>query len=229
MLFRSPALTERVGRRRCSASQEDAVALAGELEDDCVYLDPPYNQHSYLSNYHIWETLARWDQPELYGVAMKRQDCRERRSPFNSKRQYRQAFETLIAALRVRYLMVSFSDEGFISRQEMEAILARKGQVHTLEHPYRRYVGAQIGICNHRGEVVGKVSHLNNNEYLYLVSPRRLDLSSLEVEATQLPAAARWVQPAALQGRSGAVDVRGAEPAAVDQAEGDCAVAASQA
>ena len=228
--LRLPTLTERMGRRRCSASQADALALATELEDDCVYLDPPYNQHSYLSNYHIWETLARWDQPELYGIAMKRQDCRERRSVFNSKRQHRQAFERLIEALRVRYLMVSFSDEGFISREQMEAILARKGHVHTLEHPYRRYVGARIGICNHRGEVVGKVSHLNNREYLYLVSPRRLDLSRLGVEATQTPVRAPWVEPTELQGRSSAVERQGAGPAEPDQAEGGRSpVAASQA
>lgn len=179
--LRLPDLTDRCGQRRCSASQQDAQVVAADLKGDCVYLDPPYNQHSYLSNYHIWETLARWDQPELYGIAMKRHDCRERRSVFNSKRHHRQAFETLIAALRVPYLVVSFSDEGFISRAEMEAILASKGHVHTWEHPYRRYVGARIGICNHRGEVVGKVSHLNNREYLYLVSPKPLDLTPLDL------------------------------------------------
>ncbi|MFN7900486.1 MAG: DNA adenine methylase [Synechococcaceae cyanobacterium] len=180
--LRLPALTDRLSKRRCSASQADALTLAADLEGDCAYLDPPYNQHSYLSNYHIWETLARWDTPQLYGIAMKRQDCRERRSVFNSKRLHRQAFESLIAALRVRYLVVSFSDEGFISRAEMEQILASKGHVHTLEHPYRRYVGARIGICNPRGEIVGKVSHLNNREYLYVVSPRPLDLSRLDRE-----------------------------------------------
>ncbi|MFO0016744.1 MAG: DNA adenine methylase [Synechococcaceae cyanobacterium] len=179
--LRLPDLTDRCGQRRCSASQQDAQVVAADLKGDCVYLDPPYNQHSYLSNYHIWETLARWDQPELYGIAMKRHDCRERRSVFNSKRHHRQAFETLIAALRVPYLVVSFSDEGFISRAEMEAILASKGHVHTWEHPYRRYVGARIGICNQRGEVVGKVSHLNNREYLYLVSPKPLDLTPLDL------------------------------------------------
>jgi adenine-specific DNA-methyltransferase len=187
--LRLPQLTDRCGQRRCSASQDDAQVVAADLKGDCVYLDPPYNQHSYLSNYHIWETLARWDQPDLYGIAMKRHDCRERRSVFNSKRQHRQAFETLIAALRVRYLVVSFSDEGFISRAEMEAILASKGHVHTWEHPYRRYVGARIGICNHRGEVVGKVSHLTNREYLYLVSPKPLDLTPLDLTLPPEPQA----------------------------------------
>lgn len=47
-----------------TVSRVDANELAGQLSGiDCAYLDPPYNQHSYFSNYHIWETLMRWDAP----------------------------------------------------------------------------------------------------------------------------------------------------------------------
>ncbi|MGI8913942.1 MAG: DNA adenine methylase, partial [Chloroflexota bacterium] len=57
--------------------RRDANELARELDDvDLVYIDPPYNQHSYFSNYHIWETLVRNDRPEAYGIAMKRIDCK---------------------------------------------------------------------------------------------------------------------------------------------------------
>jgi len=61
-----------------SASCLEAAEAARTLEADLVYLDPPYNQHSYLGNYHVWESLVRWDKPEVYGVAMKRRDVRER-------------------------------------------------------------------------------------------------------------------------------------------------------
>ena len=64
----------------------DAVAFARSHSADVAYLDPPYNQHSYLGNYHVWETLIRWDRPEVYGVSCKRVDCRERQSPYNRKR-----------------------------------------------------------------------------------------------------------------------------------------------
>ncbi len=52
-----------------------------------MYLDPPYNQHRYFTNYHVWETLVRGDEPEHYGIACKRLDAREdsTRSVFNSK------------------------------------------------------------------------------------------------------------------------------------------------
>ena len=57
----------------------DANDLAAELDGiDLAYIDPPYNQHSYLGNYHVWETLVRWDAPDHYGIACKRVDCRTR-------------------------------------------------------------------------------------------------------------------------------------------------------
>jgi adenine-specific DNA-methyltransferase len=139
---------------------------------DLVYLDPPYNQHSYLGNYHIWESLIRWDFPPVYGRARKRADVRERRSPFNSRRQCLPALVRLIAAIPPeKPLIVSFSNEGFISRDQMEALLSPRGRLRTLEHDYRRYVGAQIGIYNPAGQKVGAVSHLCNKELLFISEP----------------------------------------------------------
>ena len=56
---------------------------------DLAYLDPPYNQHRYFTNYHVWETLVRWDEPEHYGIACKRLDARDdaTKSVFNRKRE----------------------------------------------------------------------------------------------------------------------------------------------
>ena len=51
----------------------DATTLVAALPaTDLAYLDPPYNQHRYFTNYHVWETLVRWDAPEHYGIACKR-------------------------------------------------------------------------------------------------------------------------------------------------------------
>jgi adenine-specific DNA-methyltransferase len=110
-----------------------------------------------------------WDQPEVYGIAQKRIDCKTRKSPFNSKRKCEAAMAELIAALEARVLLVSFNNEGYIERARMEALLAERGRVTVLSHDYKRYVGAQIGIFNPSGEKVGAVSHLRNTEYLYVV------------------------------------------------------------
>src|SRR5262249_7081505 len=80
-----------------AVTRQDANELAGSLDVDLVYLDPPYTQHSYFSNYHVWETLVRWDAPEQYGVAGKRVDCRQRRSRYNSRREAPAALAELLA------------------------------------------------------------------------------------------------------------------------------------
>ena len=170
--LRMPAVLPRTPRGKCEAHQLDALEAASVLNADLAYVDPPYNQHSYLGNYHIWETLTLWDKPEVYGVACKRVDCRDRKSAFNSRPRAEAAFREFLARLRCPFRVVSFSDEGYFSRAALEAMLAEHGEVHVLEFPYRRYVGAQIGIHDPDGNRVGTVSHLKNREYLYVVTPR---------------------------------------------------------
>jgi len=149
--------------------QGDALETAAKVSVDLAYLDPPYNQHKYLGNYHLWETLVRWDEPEVYGVARKRVDVRERKSPHNSRPKALKAFQSLIDTVQAPWLLISFSDEGYIQKAEMEALLSERGHLRTFEHDFKRYVGAQIGIHNPSGEKVGRVSHTRNREYLYLL------------------------------------------------------------
>jgi adenine-specific DNA-methyltransferase len=168
--LRMPAIVSRSPFGKCSATQMDAREAAKVLSADVAYLDPPYNQHKYLGNYHIWETLVRWDHPEIYGVACKRIDVRERKSAFNQKRQILSAMRQMVEDLDVRHLVVSFNNEGYISKDEMIEILSSRGEVFVFEKEYKRYVGAQIGIHNPQGNKVGEVSHLENKEYIFIVS-----------------------------------------------------------
>ncbi len=161
-----PPLLPGAGR----AIQGDALEIAPQLEADLFYLDPPYNQHSYLGNYHLWETLVRWDKPATYGVARKRADVREHKSPFNSKRRAKGAMEKLLGSLRSKHLLLSFNNEGFLSMAELKALLKDWGYVICLERPYRRYVGARIGIYNPQGQKVGRVSHTENREFLFVAT-----------------------------------------------------------
>ena len=154
-------------------TRRDANDLARALDVDLVYLDPPYNQHSYFSNYHIWETLVRWDAPETYGVAQKRIDCRTTKSRYNSRRLAADALGDLIDALSVPWLLVSLSNETYHDADEVCARLGDHGYVGVMEVESRRYVGAQIGIHSPAGERVGTVSHLTNSELLILVGPDR--------------------------------------------------------
>jgi len=163
--LRVPQMLDGHGHALCA----DAVEAAGQFKGQAAYLDPPYNQHSYRSNYHIWETLVRWDEPEVYGIACKRIDCRTEKSDFNSRRRIVEAFSNVIDALDVERIVVSFNNEGYLPREKIEGILSRKGHVHTAEFDFKRYVGATIGVHNLKGEKVGKVSHTRNKELLFVV------------------------------------------------------------
>lgn len=60
--LRLPRILPRAAGGKGEAHCLDAVEAAG-MEADVAYIDPPYNQHSYLGNYHVWESLVRWDKP----------------------------------------------------------------------------------------------------------------------------------------------------------------------
>lgn len=154
------------------AHQKDAIAFAkagGTREVDLTYIDPPYNQHNYAGNYHVWETLIRNDQPEAYGVARKRVDIRGSRNPWNSKPRFRATLMSLLAAVESRYMLVSFSNEGFVPTGELDALLQEFGSVTRVDIDFQRYIGAQIGVHSPAGEKVGTVSHTTNVEHLFLV------------------------------------------------------------
>jgi adenine-specific DNA-methyltransferase len=154
----------------------DALELAGRLpEADIAYLDPPYNQHRYAGNYHVWETLVAWDAPEHYGVACKRVDLRDpaTASVFNRRRQAPAALSRLVAEVRAETILISGSDEGWIGVRELADMAGARGAVEVLAFDSKRYVGAQIGIHNPRGQRVGQVGRTRNTEYLVVAGPAK--------------------------------------------------------
>ena len=154
--------------RPCRAFNLDALDAAHGLSADIAYLDPPYNQHSYLGNYHVWETLVRWDHPETYGIACKRIDCKERKSEFNSKVKIEHAMRRVIDAIDAKTLIVSFNDEGYLSREQIESMLEPLGTVAVIDHDHPRYVGCKIGIHNQQGQKVGRVGRVRNTEHFFI-------------------------------------------------------------
>jgi adenine-specific DNA-methyltransferase len=171
--LRVPELVAGPGR----AVRGDAVDLATELGPfDLAYFDPPYNQHRYFTNYHIWETLVAWDAPECYGVACKRIDARDAstKSVFNDRRRMPEALGAAIAKVDAALVVISYNDESWIDVDALEAMASGRGAVRTFAFDAKRYVGAQIGIHSPTGEKVGAVSHLRNQEYVVVAGERAL-------------------------------------------------------
>ncbi|HXW35511.1 MAG TPA: DNA adenine methylase [Acidimicrobiales bacterium] len=152
----------------------DACELVCDLgEFDLAYLDPPYNQHRYEANYHIWETLVAWDSPEHYGVACKRAELRSRpRSLFNSRRTIGGAIAKVVRDVRAEVVILSYNDESWVTLEELVEICLARGHVQVLEFESDRYVGARIGIYNNVGKRVGSVGRLRNVEYVLVAGER---------------------------------------------------------
>jgi len=170
LTLRRPELIAGAGRTLAG----DVTATVEQVGPvDLAYVDPPYNQHRYFANYHIWETLVRWDAPEHYGVACKRVDTREHRNIFNSRRTMPGALGEVLMRLQAEVVVVSYNDESWISAGEMSALLRDAGhqEVAVLGFDAKRYVGAQIGIHNPAGQRVGEVGRLRNVEYVFVAGP----------------------------------------------------------
>lgn len=160
---------------KSKASRNDVFDFLEDMrfvKADLAYIDPPYNQHSYLGNYHIWESLVQWDKPAVYGVACKREDIKQRKSPFNSKPQFEHTMRRLLTNINARHIILSFSDEGFLSKDKLLDMLHSiysPGSIQVREFLYPRYVGSRIGIHNPQGEKVGEVGSLINKEFLFVI------------------------------------------------------------
>jgi adenine-specific DNA-methyltransferase len=174
LTLRTPSLLRGAGR----AVRGDAVELTRALGSfDLAYIDPPYNQHRYFTNYHVWETLVAWDAPVHYGVACKRVDSRDpsTRSAFNSKRTMPAALAAVIAGVDAELVVVSYNDEAWLTLDDLVDMCCVDGRhVEVLTFDSKRYVGAQIGIHNPKGERVGQISHLRNTELIVVSGPRHL-------------------------------------------------------
>ncbi len=204
--LRLPVLVAGPGR----AVRGDAVGLAGGPElgpVDLAYVDPPYNQHRFDANYHVWETLVAWDAPQHFGVACKRIDLRDpaSRSAFNSKRTMPDALARVVARLDAEVVVLSYNDEGWLGLAELVELCSVRGHVAVVGFDSARYVGARIGIHGPTGRRVGEVSHLRNVEYLVVAGDRAtvtrmvraLEAADLGAKAVPASAAPPGVRPGA--------------------------------
>ena len=172
LTLRVPDLVAGPGR----ALRGDARTLAGSPDlgpVDLAYLDPPYNQHRYDSNYHVWETLVAWDAPDHYGIACKRAELRDpgTRSAFNGRRTMPVALADVVSRLAAEVVVLSYNNESWLTFDELNDLCSARGHVEVLAFDSARYVGARIGIHDPSGRKVGRVGHVRNTEYVVLAGP----------------------------------------------------------
>lgn len=109
-------------------------------EVDLAYMDPPYNQHPYGSNYFMLNLLAKYEKPSLENISRVSGIPKDwHRSQYNVKAKSAEAFLNLVQNLKAHFLLISFNNEGFISENEMVELLGKVGKVTVLESPYTAF------------------------------------------------------------------------------------------
>ncbi len=124
---------------RNEAHNADANELIRKLKGDVLYIDPPYNKRQYAANYHVLQVIAEYHSRDdldsyeraLYGKTglrpyddLKSRYCVAPAGEPGSNDAYG-AMRDLILNARVDHVLVSYNEEGILTREELGGILAR--------------------------------------------------------------------------------------------------------
>ena len=140
----------------------DTNELVKTISADVVYIDPPYNSRQYCDAYHLIENIARWEKPEVFGVA-KKMDRTALKSKYCT-RSAPEAFSDLINNLNAKYIVVSYNNmaekgndrsNARISDEELLETLKTKGDVKVFSEQFKAFT-------------TGKSEHLDNEERLFV-------------------------------------------------------------
>lgn len=117
---------------------EDINKLIKKVKGDVLYLDPPYNQRQYATNYHILETIAKYDNPSIHGKTGLR-DYEDQKSAYCSRSKVKQTFKNLIDNANVKYIFLSYNNEGLMTPADIKEIMGARGEYGVFTQKYSRF------------------------------------------------------------------------------------------
>lgn len=126
------------GSVKCKVFNEDTIDLIKKVSGDILYLDPPYNDRQYCTNYHMLETIARYDNPVIKGKTGLREYASQK-SVFCVKNKVADAFEEVIENADFKYIFLSYNNEGLMSLDTIERIMRKYGRYNVYMKNYRRF------------------------------------------------------------------------------------------
>lgn len=126
------------GQVECKVYNEEISELIKHVSGDILYLDPPYNARQYCTNYHLLETIARYDNPAIHGKTGLR-EYEEQKSDFCIKSKVEKAFTEMIKNANFKYIFLSYNNEGLMSSQTIEKIMRKYGKYKCEMQEHRRF------------------------------------------------------------------------------------------
>lgn len=120
------------------AFNADSTKLARKIETDILYLDPPYNHRQYAPNYHLLETIAKYDNPIIKGIAGLR-DYQNQKSKFCNKETALQELYKIAKEGNYKNLLLSYNSEGTMPQEKIFEVLSQFGETKLVEFDYLRF------------------------------------------------------------------------------------------
>lgn len=141
--------------------QTDSLSLIDKIEADIFYLDPPYNQRQYAPNYHLLETISKYDNPKIKGVSGMR-DYSNQKSRFCNSKTALEDLEVFVKYGKYKHLLLSYNSEGIMSNDSiLEVLKSCNNHVEVVDFDYLRFKSNNNGTSSHKKYV---------KENLYIVS-----------------------------------------------------------
>lgn len=138
----------------------NSLDLIGDIETDILYLDPPYNERQYLPNYHLIETIAKYDNPAIKGITGMREYQGEKSTFCNAKTALRD-LELVAKSAKYKYLVMSYNSEGIMHQEDIINMMSKYGSVKLEQFQYARFKSNNKGLSKTKKHIF---------EQLYILS-----------------------------------------------------------
>lgn len=147
-----------INDREHEVLNEDINTVIEKVKGDILYLDPPYNHRQYATNYHLLETIAKYDNPKIHGRTGLREYQKEK-SLYCSRVQVKKAFKDLILKAKARYIFLSYNNEGLMTLDDIKEIMSLRGKYGYFTKEYNRFKADKSENRNYKAK--------KTNEYLH--------------------------------------------------------------
>lgn len=137
---------------------EDINKISEKVSGDILYLDPPYNHRQYATNYHLLETIAKYDKPKIHGKTGLR-DYQNQKSLYCSRVQVKEAFKDLILKAKVKYIFLSYNNEGLMTLNDIKEIMSLRGDYDYFTKEYNRFRADKLENRNHKADKTVEYLH----------------------------------------------------------------------
>jgi len=127
-----------INDREHEVFNEDINKISEKIQGDILYLDPPYNHRQYATNYHLLETIAKYDNPKIHGKTGLR-DYQNEKSLYCSRSQVKKAFKDLILKAKAKYIFLSYNNEGLMTLADIKEIMSLRGKYNHFTKDYSRF------------------------------------------------------------------------------------------